>query len=232
MGRILATLLLLTTLSLPAMAKDTSVRQVVVEWRDGWVEVFVNVPTTDLIDGGIAHRAGLIENDNKIAFTDLRTDPSYILEDVLAELGMATAGQEFAPMSMMAHGQFENLAFNTPFDAAMASAVCGVPLDVELLPPERTQVYLGAIKDISDTTTQMDLNLTAFEGPMLMTVFDNGEPVSSGFVETNKGPVTVERGGAVAISGVVSAALLLALMGAGVLVVLAGLRLRPAKQEA
>lgn len=217
------------SLAQAAWAKDIATRQVLVEWRDGWVEVFVNMPTKDLMRGGTAVRAGLIGADQRIAFATLRDDPSYILEELLGELALSADGPAFEPMSMMAHGQFERLAFGTPFDAAMAASVCGVPADVERLPPERTQVYLGGIRDVAATDQTLQLNLAALEGPVKLTVFSDGSMVQTGFVDTQNGPVTIERDGAVILSGMASIALWITLAAAGIIAGLAGLRFRPAR---
>ncbi|MBC6442237.1 MAG: hypothetical protein GDA53_03765 [Rhodobacteraceae bacterium] len=233
MKRLFCGLPMIVALACPVLSNDLATRQVVVEWRENWVEVFVSMPTTDLIANGTAIRAGLIGADAQIDFATLREDPSYILEELLGELRMATDGPGFEPMSMMAHGQFEALPFGTPFEAAMASAVCGVPVEVEHLPPEQTQIYLGAIRDIAPDKTSITLNLSAFGGPVRLTVFEaGGQMVRSLFVDAPKDTVKVERNGATESLGIITVSLGLAFAGAICLLVLAVLHFRATRQGA
>ncbi|WP_293573265.1 hypothetical protein [Phaeobacter sp.] len=145
----------------------------IIEWREDAAELFLTVPTSDLQTQGIARRSGLIGADGKIDFATLRQTPGHVADGIL-RFGALTSGPDPVDgMTMMVHDKREILPYADPFDALMASSVCGVPDSVERLSADGTRLYLSAYRGMVADPDGIDLDLSMFAGPVEVKVFDS-----------------------------------------------------------
>ncbi|MGR3434352.1 MAG: hypothetical protein ACU0CO_05610 [Shimia sp.] len=171
---------------LPTLAMAEPDRRVLVDWSEEYVEVFVSVPTADLIAAGVATPSGLLLPSGAIDFGTLRTIPADIGDGILARTRMAPG---FESMSIMAHDPAEGLPFADPIDGSIAASVCNVPADVEALPAGETHVYMSAFRQMRGDALRLDMGVMA--DAYEVRVFDAGRP--AGRREALPGPLEIAR---------------------------------------
>lgn len=168
-------------------------RALVVEWQDTSVEIFMTMPSEDLSEIGAAQRTGLARADGSVDYAAIGAVPADIGDGILTEIGLSRDVAGFETMTMMVHDEGERLPFTTPFDAMMASSVCGVPIPTEPVPVSDTSVYLGAFKEMPSDRDGMTLDISGFGGPIDVRVFGYDGQQSRFTADPQGGVVVIER---------------------------------------
>ena len=191
--KILSRLLIL--LSMTAFSSTAAAREVIVARDNDSVAVFFRLPYADVAPlfgqevKGFTDEAGNFSREKLFNGTFERADA--LAADVTFDLGSQSVG--FEALSMMIHQTETVLPFDSPLDAEIAIAVCGVPFpDGPLLPDDI--VWVGgwyAYPVDADQALTINLPHTG-RGAQELTVktFDNGQ-----FEDAIE--VTVADGGAI-----------------------------------
>jgi hypothetical protein len=134
-----AAILACLALTLPAQSGE-----VIVSREGDGVAVYFRMPFNDVAPLFGQRVPGLTDAQGKIVFDTLASgtfdDADILARDVEFLLGGQSVG--FEAMSMMAHQTTVPQAFETPLDAQIAIAVCGVPLPAGTPDPDQ-MVWIG-----------------------------------------------------------------------------------------